>query len=83
MNGDLMRGSEVMALLGISKKTLQRYRDDDWNEGIHYFKPKQQCYYNRPLIEDWIRNHGSDPAAHQRAMEAWLKASQTQKRSRG
>lgn len=69
---DLISGAEVRRLLGgISVKTLQRYREKYWLEGIHYVKPVQRCVYNRLLIENWMLNHRADPAAHQRAIETW------------
>ncbi len=74
---DLLLPAEVRLMLGgISAKTLQRYRDAHWHEGIHYFKPVQKITYNRPLIEDWIKNRHSNPMAHHAAMEAWLKDNQ-------
>ncbi len=80
---DLISGAEVRALLGgISLKTLQRYRDKHWIEGVHYLKPVQRCLYNRPLIQDWMLNHSHDPAAHQRTIEAWVMAQQQGRKHR-
>jgi hypothetical protein len=77
MSLDLISSPEVRALLGgISVKTLQRYRDKRWIDGVHYFKPVQRCLYNRPLIQDWMRNAAHDPAAHQDAIEAWIRSQQ-------
>lgn len=84
MELDLISASEVRGILGgISKKTLQRYRDKYWIEGVHYLKPVQICIYNRPLIKDWMMNHSHDPVRHQQAIEAWLVSQQgTQRRGR-
>jgi hypothetical protein len=77
---DLISGSDVRAMLGgISVKTLQRYRDKYWIDGVHFVKPVQRCLYNRPLIQDWMLNHVHDPAAHQRAIEAWVISQQGKK----
>jgi Putative excisionase (DUF1233) len=74
---DLLSLAEVRLLLGgLSAKTIQRYRDVEWQEGIHYFKPRHKITYNRPLIEDWIKNRHSNPMAHHAAMEQWLKDNQ-------
>lgn len=80
MDREFINGSEVRALLGgISLKTLQRYRDRHWIEGIHFIKPVQKCQYNQALIRDWMINHSHDPAAHQRAIELWVQAQQVKK----
>jgi hypothetical protein len=47
MSLDLISGPEVRALLGgISVKTLQRYRDKHWIDGVHYVKRVQRCFYS-------------------------------------
>lgn len=62
---------QAAALLGVSIYTVARYRKQYWTEGIHYtcLEP-QTIRYNRELLEDWQANR-SDPAAHQRAIEAY------------
>lgn len=78
-DSDLLKASEVRALLGnISPRTLDRYRAKYWHCGIHYVQPVQQCLYVKPMILDWLINR-KEPAAHQRAMEAWLTANQVPK----
>ena len=77
-DSDLMKSSEVRALLDISKRTLDRYRAKYWHKGVHYLKPVQGCRYVRPMILDWMM-HRQEPAVHQNAMEAWLAANQVPK----
>jgi hypothetical protein len=69
---DLMGGAEVKAILKISDTTLKRYRLKRWIAGVHFVQPVQRTLYIRPMIEDWILNHKTDPEAHQRAIEAWV-----------
>lgn len=84
MGLDLISASEVRDLLGgISPKTLQRYRDKYWIEGVHYLKPVQRCLYNRPLVHDWMINHSHDPMRHQQAIETWLISQQVNQRHGG
>lgn len=77
-DSDLIKSSEVRALLDISKRTLDRYRAKYWHEGIHYVQPVQRCLYIKPMILDWMMNR-KEPATHQRSMEAWLAANQAPK----
>lgn len=77
MELELIKASEVRAMLGnISAVTLKRYRLKYWIEGVHYAKPVQQCFYNKPLIEDWMLHGRTDPATHRRTIEAFVKAQQ-------
>ncbi len=76
---DLIKSSEVRALLGnISPRTLDRYRQKYWLNGIHYVQPVQRCMYVKPMILDWLTNR-QEPLAHQRAIEAWAIANQVPK----
>lgn len=62
---------EAARLLGVSTQTLARYRKQHWSEGIHYTcLGPQTIRYNRELLQDWQANR-SDPATHQRAIEAY------------
>ncbi len=79
---DLMPASELRALLGVSDKTLGRYRKKHWQKDIHYCQPVQRIFYIRPLILDWILNHENDPMAHQDAMEAWYAKTEEWRNSR-
>jgi hypothetical protein len=74
---DLMPASELIALLGRGKKTLARYRQNHWQEGIHYLTVVQGIVYVRPMIMDWILNYEKRPMAHQDAMWEWLVKTQT------
>lgn len=73
---DLMGAAELRLLLGVTERTLRRYRKKHWHQRIHYVQPVQQIFYIRPMIMDWILNHKTDPMAHQDAMEAWLAKTQ-------
>jgi hypothetical protein len=79
---DLMPASELRALLAVSDKTLTRYRQKHWLEGIHYVQPIQRILYVRPMIMDWILNHKTNPMTHQDAMEAWVAKTQGRDRRR-
>jgi hypothetical protein len=79
---DLMGAAEVRELLGVSDKTLGRYRKKHWQKNIHYCKPVQRIFYIRPLIMDWILNHEKNPMAHQDAMEAWYAKTEEWRNSR-
>jgi Putative excisionase (DUF1233) len=79
--GDWVEGEEIRELLGgICVKTLQRYRSTHWLEGIHFSKPVQRCFYNRPMIEHW-RIHGNSPEHHQ-AIDNFYRQSQPKGRRR-
>jgi hypothetical protein len=73
---DLMGAAELRDLLNVSTKTLTRYRQKHWHEGIHYVKPIQRILYIRPMILDWILNHKTNPLAHQDAMTTWVARTQ-------
>jgi hypothetical protein len=76
---DFLSGSEVRKLLGdISTKTLDRWRLKYWTEGVHYVQPVHRVQYIKPMIIDWMLNGKADPAAHQLAMEEWVKAQRPQ-----
>jgi hypothetical protein len=76
---DFISASDVRKLLAdISIKTLNRWRANHWTEGVHYCQPGHKVIYIKPMIIDWMINHKADPAAHQRAVEAWVAANQHQ-----
>jgi hypothetical protein len=62
---------EAAELLGVHRLTLAQYRDQHWQEGIHYFPQTKECLYNRELIDDWQQNR-TNPSIHQRAIDLWL-----------
>jgi hypothetical protein len=74
---DFLSGSQVKTLVGgISNKTLDRWRLKHWTEGIHYVQPGHRVIYIKPMIIDWMLHSKANPAAHQRAKEAWLAANE-------
>jgi Putative excisionase (DUF1233) len=79
---DLMGAAELRQLLGVTDRTLTRYRLKHWAEGIHYVAPVQRVLYVRPMILNWILNHKTNPLAHQDAMEQWLTQTQGRKARR-
>jgi len=68
---DRLSTKEAAELLGVHRLTLAQYRDQHWQEGIHYFPQAKECLYNRELIDDWQQNR-TNPSIHQRAIELWL-----------
>jgi hypothetical protein len=79
---DLMGASEVRELLGVSNKTLARYRQKHWQEGIHFVAPVQRVLYVRPMLMDWLLNHKGNPRAHNDAMARWVAEHQTPRQRR-
>jgi Putative excisionase (DUF1233) len=79
---DLMGAAELRQLLGVTDRTLTRYRLKHWEEGIHYVAPVQRVLYVRPMITDWILHHKNNPGAHQDAKEQWLTQTQGRKARR-
>jgi nitric oxide reductase activation protein len=73
---------EACRLLRVTERSLARYRDLYWYQGIHYVKPVQKILYNKTLLVDWMINR-HDWMAHQRAIEifqASLPSNQPKKR---
>jgi Putative excisionase (DUF1233) len=73
---DFMPASEVRELLGVTDRTLSRYRLKHWVEGVHFVAPVQRILYVRPMILNWMVNRKTDPTAHQAAMETWVAKTQ-------
>lgn len=80
---DFLSSAEVRQILGgISQKSLDRWREKHWTEGIHYVQPGHKIIYIKPMIVDWMINGKVNPMAHQLAKEAWLAKHQHQPKKR-
>lgn len=65
---------ELVAAITLSRSSLYRLRQTDWQVGIHWQRlSHHQILYNLPLILDWVANRGS-PELHERAIRAYLAA---------
>ena len=54
-NNKILKESEVMEILGVSKKTMQNYR----NDGLKAFQPTgSQYYYFMSDLEAFVRRNG-------------------------
>lgn len=54
-NNKILKESEVMEILGVSKKTMKNYRDD----GLVAFQPTgSQYYYFLSDLEAFVRRNG-------------------------
>jgi hypothetical protein len=67
---DFIDKREACELLRVTERTLARYRELYWYQGIHFIKPVQKILYNKTLILDWMVNR-HDFLAHQQAIEAY------------
>lgn len=70
-----LRPREAADLLRVNVQTLDQWKRDHLQQGIHYtLTPgrgkRGEARYNRELLIDWYQNQ-HDPAAHQRAIAAW------------
>jgi hypothetical protein len=70
---DLMGAAELRSLLGVSERTIRRYRQAHWVKGIHYVQPIQRVLYVKPMILDWLINGKTPCLDHQDAMEDWAR----------
>ncbi len=50
---------EAAYYIGYSKDKIYKLIQEDWTEGIHYFKPTGRVIINRNKIDDWIKNDSS------------------------
>jgi hypothetical protein len=68
-----VRKREAAQLTGLSEETLKKLRlNGELKEGIEWVRQNSRCVlYNAPLLIDFIQNR-NDPAAHQRAITAYL-----------
>ncbi len=82
----LVNKHEASDILGISPETLKKYRLQDGStliEGLHYHVWNSRVIrYNPFLIADWGVNR-NNPTAHQRTIEAYLKALPSNQPKRG
>jgi hypothetical protein len=80
---DFLTSSEVRQILGgISQKSLDRWREKHWTEGIHYVQPGHRVIYIKPMIIDWMLHWKTNPMAHQLAKEEWLVKNQPSRKRR-
>lgn len=70
---DFVSTDEVLGILGCTRQTLARYRQN-WIEGVHFVKHKKRLLYNRALIVN-LSHCGGDVSSreHQRAIAAYQK----------
>lgn len=71
----------IAAILHCHHSNVRHYheggkKESGWMEGIHHIRrdvDKGLWMYNRPLIQDWLRNR-YDRASHLRALAVWEKS---------
>ncbi len=66
---------------GVSINTLKMWRNGNATtkpvliEGVHWARSgERSILFNIPMMEDWLANHKTNPAAHQRAIDSYLKS---------
>lgn len=68
----LVSPRELVETVSLSKSTLYRLRQTEWQAGVHFHKlSHNKILYNLPLILDWVANRGS-PVLHERAIRLYL-----------
>ncbi|MBW4520678.1 MAG: excisionase family protein [Scytolyngbya sp. HA4215-MV1] len=84
MNPQFVSKNSLSDTIGLSPETFKKYRlSGIWIKGIHWQSVNSRCVlYNLPLILDWLANRNS-PQAHQRTIEAYLKALPSNQPKRG
>jgi hypothetical protein len=63
---------ETKALLKVGETTIDKYRKEQWVQGVHYFQPEPgaKITYNKPMILIWLVAYSAgDTAMHNRALE--------------
>ena len=80
MNIEIGSKHEAASLLGISTRTLTRYRSQyKWVEGVHFFKLNPTTVrYNLTLLEHW-RSYKDSPHVHQKACDNFVRSLPTSK----
>jgi uncharacterized protein YbgA (DUF1722 family) len=76
-----MNTTATAVYFGLSAHTLKVWRNGNGKteptliEGIHWVRRSERAIlYNVTLLEDWIVNHKTNPEAHQRAIDAYLRS---------